>query len=281
MQQSNNSVRRTRRGLLVTLAVTAAALISPSLTPKARAYSWVEIYKDYFNSPSSWSNYNRFAGKAGATSNTAFDPSFVWFDTDNEVMNMMVDKQTRTIWDGSTYPYSSSGWSLSGTPTYNGQSVNVKQIYGKWEVRAKMAPGTGVDTYIALFPTNGTWPPEVDFGETPGKNPTKTLLAQHWKNADGTNNKSTSTVTMPVDLCNTFNNYTVEWIPGHIRYFLNGVLKLDQPQNFPNQTMNLTVGTWVGDGGWDFVGTPGQNGAPWPFRTFAYIDHVFIWKYVP
>jgi hypothetical protein len=260
------------------LTVAFAALLTPGLTAKAHAYTWQSIYKDYFNSASTWSNYNKFGGKAGATSNTAFDPSFIWFDTTNEVMNMMVDKQTRTIWDGTTYPYSSSGWSLSGTPTYNGQSVNVKQIYGKWEVRAKMAPGTGVDTYIALFPTNNTWPPEIDFGETGGKNPTKTLLAQHW--APG-NQAATSTVTMPNDLCTTYNDYTVEWIPGKIRYFINGVLKLEQPQNFPDQTMNLTVGTWVGDGSWGYVGSPGENGAPWPFRTFAYIDHVFIWKYVP
>jgi beta-glucanase (GH16 family) len=86
---------------------------------------------------------------------------------------------------------------------------------------------------------------------------------------------------------NDFHTYTLEWVPGELRYYIDGVLQVTQPQRFtetPNM-MKLAIGTGTGNcGSWSWIGCPTEtatNGKPWPLPAQMQVDYVKIYKYVP
>lgn len=84
---------------------------------------------------------------------------------------------------------------------------------------------------------------------------------------------------------NSFHTYTLEWVPGQLRYYIDGTLQLTQPQRFtatPNM-MKLAIGTGTGDCG-SWVGCPEEaasKGLPWPLPTRMRVDYIKMYEYVP
>jgi beta-glucanase (GH16 family) len=60
-----------------------------------------------------------------------------------------------------------------------------------------------------------------------------------------------------VDWTAGYHTYVVEWVPGQLRYYIDGVLRLTQNQQFdaPTAQMKLAIGTGTGDCG-SWVGCP-------------------------
>lgn len=86
---------------------------------------------------------------------------------------------------------------------------------------------------------------------------------------------------------NAFHTYTLEWVPGELRYYIDGVLQMTQLQMFtetPNM-MKLAMGTGTGDcGSQSWIGCPNEtatNGNPWPLPTQMQVDYVKIYNYIP
>lgn len=86
---------------------------------------------------------------------------------------------------------------------------------------------------------------------------------------------------------NDFHTYTLEWVPGELRYYIDDVLQVTQPQKFtetPNM-MKLAIGTGTGNcGSWSWIGCPTEtatNGKPWPLPTQMQVDYVKIYSYSP
>ncbi|BCW56614.1 glycoside hydrolase family 16 protein [Arthrobacter sp. FX8] len=120
------------------------------------------------------------------------------------------------------------------------------QRYGRWEVRAA---GSGDDEYhmvSILWPDSGHWPcdGEVDYAETTG-DWNRTNFFHHF----GCSNSKTS-VSKPLDVTQ-FHNYAVDWSPGGIIGYVDGVKWFEdsdpthQPPGSMHQTLQLD---WFPDG---------------------------------
>jgi hypothetical protein len=86
---------------------------------------------------------------------------------------------------------------------------------------------------------------------------------------------------------NDYHTYTLEWIPGELRYYIDGVLQVTQPQRFTETPamMKLAIGTGTGNCGVDsWMGCPQEattNGQVQPLPAKMQVDSVKIYQYVP
>ncbi|HEY9825004.1 MAG TPA: family 16 glycosylhydrolase [Stenomitos sp.] len=85
---------------------------------------------------------------------------------------------------------------------------------------------------------------------------------------------------------NSFHTYTLEWVPGQLRYYIDGQLRVTQAQKFsavPNM-MKLAVGTGTGNCGAHWVGCPEEassKGLSWPLPSTMQVDFIKVYRYVP
>jgi hypothetical protein len=145
---------------------------------------------------------------------------------------------------------------------------------------------------IGLFTSMKTWPPEVDFAETIGRQGSTLFLTQHFAGEAGQHSMAGETVEAWVDTLwsDAYHVYALEWTPGLLVYFVDGVEVLRQPVRF-NETegpglvgfMDVSIGLATGDCG-GFVGCPEeavQHGFPEPLPSSLLINYVRIFSYEP
>ena len=97
--------------------------------------------------------------------------------------------------------------------------ISKSQTYGKYEIRMRVDNGEGVSVVALLWPTNNTWPPEIDFTEDNGVSPrTYDYGTEHWGPAA---TPSQITDTLAVNLTQ-WHTVGVEWSPGKIVYTMDG-----------------------------------------------------------
>lgn len=154
------------------------------------------------------------------------------------------------------------------------------QTYGRWEVQAKFPTGYGVTGYMGLFPTNKQWPPEVDFAEVIGKNPTKLFLTQHYTTNNSTLHKQSGSAysTSTVDWTTSYHIYAIEWEAEFLRYYIDNTLVLNQTVQFPPLLMDIAIGTGTGDcGAYSWVDCPSNalaKGFAYPLPATMYINYI-------
>jgi hypothetical protein len=95
------------------------------------------------------------------------------------------------------------------------------QLYGVFEIRARLPKGRGFWPAFWLLPVDGSWPPEIDVLEVLGHETAKLYLAAH-TNAGGEHTASGGDALVP-DLSADFHVFTVEWRNDWIRWYLDGV----------------------------------------------------------
>jgi beta-glucanase (GH16 family) len=108
------------------------------------------------------------------------------------------------------------------------------------------------------------------------------------KNALSTRNvASTSPAKRTSYWTNAFHTYTLEWVPGEFRYYIDGILQAKQPQKFTAtpDMMKLAIGTGTGDcGASNWIGCPtdvATSGNTVSLPTQMQVDSIKIYKYVP
>jgi hypothetical protein len=132
------------------------------------------------------------------------------------------------------------------------------QLYGVFEIRARLPKGRGFWPAFWLLPADSTWPPEIDVFEVLGHETTKLYVAAHSK-AGGDHTAAGGDMRVP-DLSEDFHRYAVEWGPEEIRWYFDGVEieRVATPADM-HKPMYMLANLAVG-GGW-----PGQ---PDGFTTF-------------
>jgi beta-glucanase (GH16 family) len=121
----------------------------------------------------------------------------------------------------------------------------------------------------------------------PCKAQMQTLDKARLNRPSGSKTASRSTVNASSYWSNQFHTYTLEWVPGELRYYIDGVLQAKQPQKFtatPNM-MKLAIGTGTGDcGAANWIGCPADaaaNAKPWPLPAKMQVEYVKIYQYIP
>jgi hypothetical protein len=147
------------------------------------------------------------------------------------------------------------------------------QLYGVFEMRARLPRGRGLWPAFWLLPCDLSWPPEIDVMEVLGHDPTTLYTTVH--TAQLGHRQHFGKAHQDVDLSRDFNDFTVDWGPEQIVFYLNRTAVFAYPT--PNDLhkpcyllLNLAVGA---PGSW-----PGAPDAATPFPASMTVAHVRAWQ---
>jgi beta-glucanase (GH16 family) len=175
--------------------------------------------------PSGWSAYS---GSPGSS-----DPGSQWATTHAVVGGGILS--LNAFQD----PAFGNEWVTGGV-----SQTGVSRQYGAYFVRSRET-GAGPTLVELLWPTNNTWPPEIDFDETAGPS-TRTAATSIW-GPSGVKNQVQSWLTIDMTQWNTFG---VIWTPTEDTYTINGKAwwTVSNAGEIPATPMNLDLQqqTWCG-----------------------------------
>ncbi len=238
---------------------------SPAETARVATSPFSLTWTYTFTSTINTGDWNIYAGPFGSSKNTCFEKvnSFI----KNGQLSLMVSQTTNGC--GRKY-------TAGGIDTW----ANHAQTYGRWEVVAQFPAVFGVTGYIGIFPVNGTWPPEVDFGEVIGRQPTQLYDTQHYGTAS-THQMDGFTFQPGTNWTTGFHTYALDWTPTTLTYYVDGAVVKTQTVKFTPTPMKLAIGTGTGDCG-SWVDCPENKPANSPgLPAYMYVKSVKIYKYVP
>jgi len=166
------------------------------------------------------------------------------------------DQKEKTVWDMECVQPRSDGLALIAT---RGNKVNVcgqicshrflNILYGYISVTTKMPPkGFLYFPAIWMFNKNG-WQPEIDIVELMGFDSKAATFTHHWLGADGNDKSEGKGVNLPIDLSQGFHNYSVEWTPDRLTWYLDGKKQYETTSNIPQVPLFLVCGIQAGPAG--------------------------------
>lgn len=234
---------------------------------------YTEVWRDDFDAPQinrkDWNIEKRAAG---------------WVN--NELQEYVDSSENIYIEDGKLVikPVKNGDHITSGRLTTEGKH---DFTYGLFEVRAKVPTGKGYLPAFWLMSTNegkyGQWPKcgEIDIMEVMGQEPDKLYGTIHYGNPHA--ESQGTKILQNSDFASEYHDFAVEWEPGRITWFVDGVRYSEQrdwfcgdadetPEKYPAPfnhafyiILNLAVGgSWVG----------------YPDETTTYADQEFDIDYV-
>lgn len=123
--------------------------------------------------------------------------------------------------------------------------------YGRWEIRAKTAPGTGYGDVALLWPVAEDWPEggELNFMEIPKGDRAETHTIVHYGEDNSQVGKS-----IRGDFTQ-WHNYAVEWLPDRVVFYIDGqeVFRTTDPEHIPPRPMHLAMQQDIGPYGKDWI----------------------------
>ncbi len=143
-------------------------------------------------------------------------------------------------------------------------------LYGRAEVCARLPRGKGVWPSFWLLPEDRSWPPEIDVMEALGQEPSVIHMTNYWGTAGDHTLKSS--IYAGSDFSRGWHTYQVDWEPGMIRWYVDGVQRFASTNGVPDKPMYLILNTAVGG---DFSGSPD---ATTPFPQRYEIRYVRVWQ---
>ena len=138
--------------------------------------------------------------------------------------------------------------------------------YGLIEFRARIPRGQAMWPALWLLPTNYTWPPEIDVMEAVGQVPTHVSLTLH-----GTDGTRPQKIVEGPDYSADWHTFGIDWAPGRLTWYVDGVAQLTVDHGVPRQPMYLLANLAVG-------GAAGRITDESPATATFAVDYVKVWK---
>jgi hypothetical protein len=159
----------------------------------------------------------------------------------------------------------------NGSRLQSGRVTSVNAFrYGRVDVRAKL-PGTqGMWPAIWMLPQDGSWPPEIDIMELIGSEPDRVHMTLHY-GSRGDRSFDATDFAGP-DFTAGFHTFSLEWVPGRMRWLVDGVVRKTATRHVPDKAMNLILNTSVG-GKW-----PGAPDDATEFPQQFSVDYVRVYQ---
>lgn len=144
------------------------------------------------------------------------------------------------------------------------------QQYGWFEIRAKFPAGKGMWPAFWLLPADGSWPPEIDVLEILGHEPDKVYMTNHWGQWNDHHSHGESWI--GPDFSQGFHTFAVDWEPGLIVWYVDGVERARSTEGVPDAPMYVIANLAVG-GNW-----PGNPDATTHFPASMDVDYIRVYK---
>ncbi|MDJ0391616.1 family 16 glycosylhydrolase [Roseomonas sp. E05] len=147
------------------------------------------------------------------------------------------------------------------------------QLYGYFEIRAKISDVGGTLPAFWMLPVDQGWPPELDIMEVLGSDPSLLHATVHSQKGGaiqvGATHYQTGHSTRVVDLSEDFHTYAVDWQADHVTWYLDGapVHQIATPEDM-HRPMYLLANLNVG-GTWEGRADPAK-----PFEATYQIDYI-------
>jgi beta-glucanase (GH16 family) len=220
------------------------------------SFDWISTFDDEFN-----------------TLNRNVWNDHIWYETSNPTINYAVENGTLKIWP----MRDASGNFFNRTLDTDG---HFSQLYGFFEIEAKLPYGKGPWPAFWIFNHIGDRRPEIDIMEAyPGAGP-----ASGWSDAnlhpkaydmtvwsDATSMAGTKMLPTP-DLSAAFHKYGMKWEPTRVTFYFDGkqVYAVDVTMTDP---LYLLLSLWFGSAS----GTP-DNTTPTGKSNSYEINYVRVWR---
>lgn len=140
--------------------------------------------------------------------------------------------------------------------------------YGRIEIRGQLPFTQGIWPAYWMLPTSGGWPPEIDIMELLGHDPTRVYMTHHW--GSWPNVISAGGDFVGPDFSADWHTYAVEWMPGRLDWYVDGVRRFVSTTNVPEEPFYVILNTAVG-GNW-----PGYPDGTTVFPQHNLIDYVRV-----
>jgi len=214
------------------------------------AASFSLIFSDDFNGTTLDPTWGTYGGPHGG-GQSYYDPSEV--QVSGGLLHVSMERKTT-----GGLPYTTGGLA----------AFKLAQIYGKYELRAKLPHGKGVGPYTILWP-NAAEPntAQVDLFESPPVNKTTVYFTNH--GVDGTSTQLTANGNFADD----FHTFTYEWTPGKLRFLVDGTEVGVLTKSVPDFSMWFGIAVSSGDA---FTGLPDPTTV---LPVSLDVDWVHIYKY--
>jgi beta-glucanase (GH16 family) len=222
---------------------------------------WDVVFFDDFNGteldPSSWTAITR--GAAWNNENQAYDPSNA-----DVLGGQLVLTSRRESWTG---PANCPGHPEDGTDvTREFTSAQVQSrgkkdwLYGRFECRARMGLTPGMLCAVWMVPADLSWPPEIDIAEVldgneANENPGRLYMTSHYGSSSDPRRNSGYFDT-GANLTGDWHIYAVEWEPGVIRWYLDGIERFRTTEGVPDKPFYFILCPAIGP---DWTGDPGES----------------------
>jgi hypothetical protein len=152
--------------------------------------------------------------------------------------------------------------------------THFSQLYGVFEIRARLPKGRGFFPAFWLLPADGTWPPEIDILEMLGHQTTTLYTTPHTTETGGHTAVTTSN-TVP-DLSTDFHQFAVDWQEGEIRWYFDGVEVSREPTpKDMHKAMYMLVNLGIGSA-W-----PGYPDQTTKFPGVYAVDWIRVYRRAP
>lgn len=211
-------------------------------TPLPDQAKWTQVFYDGFNDGS----LDRWAWPIVYGGSQYWNKAFWWDQRDVVETNNELDVSAAILngkWTAGGL--STMRWDLSRTDGFDFQ-------YGRVEVRAAIDAGKGTGPAILLWPFDNTWPPEIDLVETPDGQRRSVWFTNHWRGPNGEDQSHSVEIKSvdgsPFDALGmpyngkAWHTYTIDWLPGKLTYYIDGVKLYETPAGEPVSTMPMSIG---------------------------------------
>ncbi|MEE3850385.1 glycoside hydrolase family 16 protein [Gordonia sp. LSe1-13] len=226
--------------------------------PSSAGPAWQQTFVDEFDRCALGDDWGTYSGSPGGNPVGEWDGSMV----------SVVDGTLRLGAERT-----SSGWVTGGVSNYP-----VTQTYGRWEVRMRADRSADLSYHLLLWPKNEQWPPEIDFAESVSPERTEMSAFVHWKQ-DGENRKANADTDGRFDQWHTVG---VEWLPGLIRYLLDGEVWAEARSSTMVPSTPMWLGMQVEAGACerreDWGMSPCADDEPRPQSAAVEIDWVAVYR---
>lgn len=146
--------------------------------------------------------------------------------------------------------------------------------YGRYDIRFKVPAGKGMWPAFWLLPSNGSWPPEIDFMEILGHEPQFLYVTNHYgvdKNGKHPSHGAKKHEAHP-DFSQEFHTLTGIWNEREIVCYVDGKKVSVSQDGVPHEKMYMILNLAVG-GDW-----PGNPDDTTTFPGVMQVDYVRVFK---